>query len=184
MAMASRSGKRARTESDGKGGEEGEPVAVAAGFEAPIFGARAVGQVTTLVLEGEDRPLASSCMASQAITRAAGTIRLGLGAARLVGWARAHRCNLRGLPRYFRQLGRQRKVCGGRRQRDDRRVEVATGAVTTLAGSSEEGDADGVGGAAQFSEPYSLAVSLDGSALFVGDCGNNKIGGWRWRRVL
>jgi DNA-binding beta-propeller fold protein YncE len=65
-----------------------------------------------------------------------------------------------------------------------RRVEVATGAVTTLAGSSEEGDADGVGGAAQFSEPYSLAVSLDGSALFVGDCGNNKIGGWRWRRVL
>ena len=59
MAMASRSGKRARTESDGNGGEEGEPVAVAAGFEAPIFGARTVGQVTTLELEGEDGPLAS-----------------------------------------------------------------------------------------------------------------------------
>ena len=49
--------KRARTGSDGK--EEGEPVAVAAGFEAPIFGARTVGQVTTLVLEGKDGPLAS-----------------------------------------------------------------------------------------------------------------------------
>ena len=73
--MASPSRKRGRTTSGGE--EEGEPVAVAAGFEAPIFGARAVGQVTTLVLEGEDRPLASSCMASQAITRAAGTIRLG-----------------------------------------------------------------------------------------------------------
>jgi len=53
------SGKRARTESDGPGEEEGEPVAVAAGFEAPIFGARTVGQVTTLALEGEDGPLAS-----------------------------------------------------------------------------------------------------------------------------
>ena len=41
------------------GEKEGEPVAVAAGFEAPIFGARIVGQVTTLALEGEDGPLAS-----------------------------------------------------------------------------------------------------------------------------
>ncbi|EOD11514.1 hypothetical protein EMIHUDRAFT_247850 [Emiliania huxleyi CCMP1516] len=48
--------KRGRTSG---GEEEGEPVAVAAGFEAPIFGARTVGQVTTLALEGEDGPLAS-----------------------------------------------------------------------------------------------------------------------------
>ena len=34
-------------------------MAVATGFEAPIFRARTVGQVTTLVLEGKDGPLAS-----------------------------------------------------------------------------------------------------------------------------
>ena len=59
MMSVSPSRKRARTESDGGGEEGGEPVAVAAGFEAPIFGARVVGQVTTLALEGEDGPLAS-----------------------------------------------------------------------------------------------------------------------------
>ena len=54
--MASGASKRART---GAGGEEDEePVPVADGFEAPIFGARVVGQVTTLALEGEDGPLA------------------------------------------------------------------------------------------------------------------------------
>ena len=53
--MASR--KRARTA--GEGEEEAEAVPVADGFEAPIFGARVVGQVTTLALEGEDGPLAS-----------------------------------------------------------------------------------------------------------------------------
>ena len=56
-----------------------------------------------------------------------------------------------------------------------RRVEVATGAVTTLAGSGEKGNADGVGDAAQFNEPHGLAVSPDGSALFVADCDNHKI---------
>ena len=56
-----------------------------------------------------------------------------------------------------------------------RRVEVATGAVTTLAGSGKKGNADGVGDAAQFNEPHGLAVSPDGSALFVTDHGNNKI---------
>ena len=56
--MESAARKRART---GGGGEEKdeEPVPVADGFEAPIFGARVVGQVTTLPLEGEDGPLAS-----------------------------------------------------------------------------------------------------------------------------
>ena len=54
-------------------------------------------------------------------------------------------------------------------------MEVATGAVTTLAGSGEEGDADGVGGAAQFCGPRGLAISPDGSALFVADNDNHKI---------
>ena len=47
--------KRARTGEDAEEGEE--PVPVAGGFEAPIFGQRAPGQVTTLPLEGEDGPL-------------------------------------------------------------------------------------------------------------------------------
>ena len=56
--MASAARKRART--GGAGGEaDEEPVPVADGFEAPILGARVVGQVTTLALEGEDGPLAS-----------------------------------------------------------------------------------------------------------------------------
>uniref|UniRef100_A0A7S3TGL3 SMP-30/Gluconolactonase/LRE-like region domain-containing protein n=1 Tax=Emiliania huxleyi TaxID=2903 RepID=A0A7S3TGL3_EMIHU len=45
-----------------------------------------------------------------------------------------------------------------------RRVEVATGAVTTIAGSGEVGDADGVGNAAEFTEPVGLAISADGLA--------------------
>ena len=56
-----------------------------------------------------------------------------------------------------------------------RRVEVATGAVTTLAGSGENGHADGVGDAAQFGEPRGLSISPDGSALFVADSRNHKI---------
>ncbi|EOD15737.1 hypothetical protein EMIHUDRAFT_44097, partial [Emiliania huxleyi CCMP1516] len=56
-----------------------------------------------------------------------------------------------------------------------RRVEVATRAVTTLAGSGEQGDADGVDGAAEFYRPAGIAISPDGSALFVADCWNKKI---------
>ena len=64
-----------------------------------------------------------------------------------------------------------------------RRVEVATGAVTTFAGSGEEGDEDGVGDAAHFNGLAGLALSLDGSALFVADLFNhkNRSDGWRWR---
>jgi len=42
-------------------------------------------------------------------------------------------------------------------------VEVATGAVTTLAGSGEEGDTDGVGGAAHFNGAHGVDISPDGS---------------------
>ena len=51
--MASAARKRARTACGG-GEEDAEPVPVADGFEAPIFGARVLGQVATLPLEGED----------------------------------------------------------------------------------------------------------------------------------
>ncbi|EOD10813.1 hypothetical protein EMIHUDRAFT_248207 [Emiliania huxleyi CCMP1516] len=46
------------------------------------------------------------------------------------------------------------------------RVEVATGAVTTLAGSTY-GFSDGVGGAAQFRNPLGVAISTIGSVLLV-----------------
>merc|ERR1711938_282206 len=62
--------KRARTA--GESEEEGEAVPVADGFEAPIFGARVVGQVTTLALEGEDGPLASQQLRAVASDRAGG----------------------------------------------------------------------------------------------------------------
>ena len=59
-----------------------------------------------------------------------------------------------------------------------RRVAVATGAVTTVASSGEEGDEDGVGGAAEFDGPSGIAISPDGSVLFVAD-----FGGYTIRRV-
>lgn len=56
-----------------------------------------------------------------------------------------------------------------------RQVDVATGAVTTLAGSGGEGNADGVGAAAAFDRPIGNALSTDGATLFVADTTNHKI---------
>ena len=56
-----------------------------------------------------------------------------------------------------------------------RRVEVATGAVTTLAEGGGAGGADGVGDAEQFYFPRSISVSPDGTALFVTYDENDKI---------
>jgi DNA-binding beta-propeller fold protein YncE len=53
-----------------------------------------------------------------------------------------------------------------------RRIEITTGAVTTLAGSSQ-GYADGAGTAAMFSHPKGVAISPDGSFALVADSGNN-----------
>ena len=39
--------------------------------------------------------------------------------------------------------------------------------MTTVARSGENGDADGVGGAAQFTDPDEVAISSDGSTLLV-----------------
>ena len=56
-----------------------------------------------------------------------------------------------------------------------RQVVIATGVVTTLAGSGTATFADGTGNAASFHYPYGLAVSVDGTLLFVMDTGNHRI---------
>ena len=55
-----------------------------------------------------------------------------------------------------------------------RRIQIATGVVTTLAGSSA-GFADGMGTLAAFYSPYGVAVSPDASFALVADCSNHRI---------
>lgn len=55
-----------------------------------------------------------------------------------------------------------------------RRIDAATGAVTTLAGSTGGGYADGTGAAALFSQPAGIAIDANGNA-YVADYGNNAI---------
>ncbi|EOD32441.1 hypothetical protein EMIHUDRAFT_253355, partial [Emiliania huxleyi CCMP1516] len=155
----------------GRHAEEGEAVPVAGGFEAPIFGARVVGQVTTLALEGEAGPLAS-------LLRAVASDRAG-------GW---YVSTKEGSLLHVSAAGRIRTVATCEDCRDIalspdgsalfvadcdnhkiRRVEVATGTVSTLAGSGGEGDADGMADAAQFQDLYGVTISPDGSVLFVAD---------------
>ena len=55
-----------------------------------------------------------------------------------------------------------------------RKVVIATGAVTTLAGSAGlSGSADGIGSAARFNGPYD--IETDGTNLYVADTFNNTI---------
>lgn len=54
-----------------------------------------------------------------------------------------------------------------------RKIEIATGVVTTLAGSGIGGAVDGTGTAASFSGP--AGITTDGSNLYVADTINNKI---------
>lgn len=54
-----------------------------------------------------------------------------------------------------------------------RRIEIATGVVTTLAGSGLAGSSDGTGVGASFSTPN--GITTDGISLFVADSGNNRI---------
>ena len=56
-----------------------------------------------------------------------------------------------------------------------RQIVIATAVVTTLAGSGTATFADGTGGAASFNYPRCIAVSPDGTLLFVGDANNHRI---------
>lgn len=56
-----------------------------------------------------------------------------------------------------------------------RKVEVATGQTTLIAGSGERGFTNGVGSAATFNGPFTAALSWDGQILYVVDKGNNAI---------
>src|SRR5262249_32944449 len=50
----------------------------------------------------------------------------------------------------------------------------ARGALSTVVGTGEKGDADGVGPQAKLSQPHSLAVGRDG-AVYIADTGNFKV---------
>jgi len=56
-----------------------------------------------------------------------------------------------------------------------RSIVIATGAVTTLAGSGSSGSTDAMGTAASFNRPYDVAITPDGSTALVVDRYNNKI---------
>ena len=56
---------------------------------------------------------------------------------------------------------------------DIRKIEIATGMVSTLAGSAVYGAADGTGTAATFGCPW--GITTDGNALYVADSGNREI---------
>ena len=52
-------------------------------------------------------------------------------------------------------------------------IDIASRAVTTLAGTGVAGFADG--NSAQFNSPRGLAVSPDGMSLYVADYNNNRV---------
>jgi hypothetical protein len=56
-----------------------------------------------------------------------------------------------------------------------RLIDVATGAVTTPAGSGSGTFADGTGSAASFYNAFGMAYSADGSTIAVADSSNNRV---------
>lgn len=56
-----------------------------------------------------------------------------------------------------------------------RQVAVATGAVSTLAGSGSEAHADGTGNGASFAKPWGVGVGPDGATLYVAAPGSDRV---------
>ncbi len=56
-----------------------------------------------------------------------------------------------------------------------RRIVIASGVVTTLAGSGAAGNADGTGAAATFNQPGGLVIDSSGTNLYVSTRGGNNI---------
>jgi DNA-binding beta-propeller fold protein YncE len=56
-----------------------------------------------------------------------------------------------------------------------RKIVIATGVVSTLAGSENYGYADGVGTAARFDTPYGITIDSTGTNLYVADTCNHEI---------
>ena len=56
-----------------------------------------------------------------------------------------------------------------------RKLDLNTMMVSTIAGSSPAGFADGVGAAAHFNHPYGMAFTQDGTTLYIADVGNDAI---------
>ncbi len=55
-----------------------------------------------------------------------------------------------------------------------RKIDLAAGKVSTIAGAGSTGSRDGIAGEAQFNNPYGIEVDEDG-VVFVADLNNNKI---------
>lgn len=55
-----------------------------------------------------------------------------------------------------------------------RKIDVAAGAVTTIAGDGTAGDADGAAASSQINSPHGISVDEQGSVYFA-DEGNNKV---------
>lgn len=56
-----------------------------------------------------------------------------------------------------------------------RQIDLASGMVSTLAGTGTAGFADGAGVSAEFDKPNHIAIRPDGASLYVADGGNRRV---------
>jgi DNA-binding beta-propeller fold protein YncE len=50
-----------------------------------------------------------------------------------------------------------------------RKIDISSGVISTLAGSTQSGNSDGTGSAASFSSPYGIAIDPTGRFLYATD---------------